>query len=430
MNIFSEPGIEDWPGIISRPSASNIDIEKTVTDILSDVRVNGLSAVKKYGELFDGVSLQDYFVTEDEFRESKDLVSDDVKNAIDVARKNITLFHTAQQESVVIIETTRGVKCWRKTVPIEKVGLYVPGGTAPLFSTLLMLGIPATLAGCSNIVVCTPCDKDGKINPAILYTADVLGIRKICKIGGAQAIAAMAYGIEGMPSVYKIFGPGNRFVTCAKQLVGKEGVAIDMPAGPSEVAIYADETCVPEFVAADLLSQAEHGTDSQVLLVASNIGIVEDIKRALAVQLEQLPRKGIASLAIKNSRAVILQNVDAAFGLLNAYAPEHLIIASLKSTDVVERVINAGSVFLGNFSPESAGDYASGTNHTLPTNGFSKAYSGVSLDSFVKKITFQQLSEEGVQNISGTVSVMAAAEGLDAHANAIDIRIRYLNNKK
>ncbi|HOZ80162.1 MAG TPA: histidinol dehydrogenase, partial [Ferruginibacter sp.] len=338
------------------------------------------------------------------------------------AKDNITKFHEAQREEIKKIDTTPGVVCWRKSIAIQKVGLYIPGGTAPLFSTLLMLGIPAVLAGCKEIVVCTPCGKDGKVNPVVLYVADLIGLKNIYKIGGVQAIAAMAYGTETVPQVYKIFGPGNQYVTCAKQLINKEGIAIDMPAGPSEVAVYADETCTPAFVAADLLSQAEHGADSQVMLVAASQSIIDETKIEMEKQLQLLPRKDIAVQALENSNFIVMENVDAAFDLLNEYAAEHLIIASDNAPELSVKVMNAGSVFLGHYSPESVGDYASGTNHTLPTNGYAKAYSGVSLDSFVKKVTFQQLTKEGLKNIGTAVEQMAAAEGLDAHKNAVTIR--------
>lgn len=423
-NLFINPGREQWPAMIKRPAFDYASLENIVLPILQDVKINGDGAVKKYTEKFDGVQLTDLKVTDLEIDNAVSAVDEELKKAIQFAKENITTFHAAQTEQVQKIETTPGVVCWRKSVAIESVGLYIPGGTAPLFSTLLMLAIPAQIAGCKNIIVCTPCDKNGNINPVVLYTAHVLGIENIYKIGGAQAIAAMAYGTETLQSVNKIFGPGNQYVTCAKQLVNREAIAIDMPAGPSEVAVYADDTAVPAFVATDLLSQAEHGADSQVVLVASSKKIIEEVQLHVNSQLKELPRKEIIKKALNHSRWVVMEDVNIAFDFLNGYAAEHLIIASEQAAELAEKVINAGSVFLGNYSPESAGDYASGTNHTLPTNGYANAYSGVSVDSFVKKITFQQLSKEGLKNIGRAVETMAAAEGLDAHKNAITIRLK------
>lgn len=421
--IFINPLKNEWPQIIQRPIFDNKPLEEAVATILQDVKLNGDAAVKKYALQFDKVQLNELKVSEAEIAESILQVSDELKAAIQIAKNNINLFHQSQKEIVKKVETTVGVVCWRKSLAIQKVGLYIPGGSAPLFSTLLMLGIPAVMAGCKEIIVCTPTDKNGKVNPVVLYVAQLIGLKNIYKIGGVQAIASMAYGTASVPQVYKIFGPGNQYVTCAKQLVNKEGIAIDMPAGPSEVAVYADETSHTEFVASDLLSQAEHGADSQVLLVASSTAIVEKIKSAIARQLAQLSRKEIAARALENSRFVVMENTVAAFSLLNEYAAEHLIIASDNAEMLAEYVVNAGSVFIGHYSPESVGDYASGTNHTLPTNGYAKAYSGVSLDSFVKKVTFQQLSKQGIQNIGSAVELMAAAEGLDAHKNAVSIRL-------
>ena len=421
---FINPERDQWAEIIQRPAVNNEELAGIVTDILKDVKQNGEAAIKKYCLQFDKVQLDDLKVNELEIVEAVSMVDDELKNAVQIAKANIEKFHLSQKEEIKKIETSEGVSCWRKAVAIEKVGLYIPGGTAPLFSTLLMLGIPAVMAGCKEIIVCTPSDIDGKINPAILYVAHLIGIKNIYKIGGVQAIGAMAYGSESVLKVYKIFGPGNQYVTAAKQIVNSEGIAIDMPAGPSEVAVYADETCDPCFVASDLLSQAEHGIDSQVLLVATSERIVADVKKEIELQIELLSRKTIAGKALSNSRFIVMQNVDEAFELLNDYAPEHLIIAADNAEGLSAKVINAGSVFLGHYSPESAGDYASGTNHTLPTNGFAKAYSGVSLDSFIKKITFQKLSKEGLQNISKAVEVMAAAEGLDAHKNAVTLRLK------
>lgn len=422
-NIFTNPEQNEWGEILKRPALDSLSLEETVAAILADVKLNGDGAVKKYAAKFDGVELADFKVTASEIKEAASLVGNDLKKAIQQAKENIEKFHAAQVQYPDRIETSEDVLCWRKSIAIQKVGLYIPGGTAPLFSTLLMLGIPAVLAGCKEIVVCTPCDNKGKINPVVLYVAQLIGLQNIYKIGGVQAIAAMAYGTSTIPQVYKIFGPGNQYVTCAKQLVNKAGVAIDMPAGPSELAVYADEGCYPAFVASDLLSQAEHGIDSQVVLVAHSALIVEKVKKEIARQLPLLPRKEIAAKALENSRFIVMENIPAAFDLLNEYAAEHLIIASDNALLLSAKVLNAGSVFLGHYSPESAGDYASGTNHTLPTNGYAKAYSGVSLDSFVKRVTYQYINRKGIENIGHTVETMAAAEGLDAHKNAVAIRL-------
>lgn len=426
MKMYIDPEKNTWQQILQRPAFDYTQLESKVSAILEDVKLNDDVAVKKYTASFDGVELNELAVTEKEINEAETNVDDNLKAAIELARKNITAFHNSQKEEINEVETTTGVLCWRRSVAIEKVGLYIPGGTAPLFSTLLMLGIPAVLAGCKDIIVCTPPDKNAQINPVILYVAQLIGIKNIYKIGGVQAIAAMSYGTQTVSKVNKIFGPGNQYVTCAKQLVNAQGVAIDMPAGPSELAVYADETCKAAFVASDLLSQAEHGTDSQVVLVASSISIVENVQTEIEQQLSKLPRNEIASQALQNSLAVVMENVVDAFELLNEYAPEHLIIASDNTDLLAENIINAGSVFLGHYSPESAGDYASGTNHTLPTNGYAKAYSGVSLDSFVKKITFQKLTKAGLQNIGPAVETMAAAEGLYAHKNAVTVRLKEL----
>ena len=423
-NLFNNPPSTDWDLILKRPAFDSSQLEESVSKILLDIKLNGDEAVKKYALKFDGIELNELLVSEDEIKAAESLVSDDLKAAIAIAKQNIEKFHFSQVQEVEKIETTPGVICWRKSVGIQKVGLYIPGGSAPLFSTLLMLGIPAVMAGCRDITVCTPCDKHGKVNPVILYVAHIVGLKNIYKIGGVQAIAAMAYGTASIPQVYKIFGPGNQYVTCAKQLVNKEGLAIDMPAGPSEVAVYADQTSHAAYVAADLLSQAEHGVDSQVVLVASSVKVVEDVQKELELQLPLLSRKDIAKVALTNSRFIVMDDSTAAFNLLNEYAAEHLIIASDNAIELSEKVVNAGSVFLGHYSPESVGDYASGTNHTLPTNGYAKAYSGVSLDSFVKKITFQHLNEKGLNNIGASVEIMAAAEGLDAHKNAVTIRLK------
>jgi histidinol dehydrogenase len=428
MEIYINPQKNTWQQVLQRPAFDFRQLESKVSAILEDIKLNGDFAVKKYTASFDGIELNEFAVTEKEISDAEADVDDNLKASIELARKNITTFHNSQKEEIKKTETTPGVLCWRKSVAIEKVGLYIPGGSAPLFSTLLMLGIPAGLAGCKEIIVCTPPDKNGKINPVILYVSLLIGIKNIYKIGGVQAIAAMAYGTQTVSKVNKIFGPGNQYVTCAKQLVTAAGMAIDMPAGPSELAVYADETSHPAFVAADLLSQAEHGADSQVLLVASSISIVESVQQEIEKQLAVLQRRAIAAQALQNSIAVVMQNDAVAFDLLNEYAPEHLIIATNNAEKLAEKVINAGSVFLGHYSPESAGDYASGTNHTLPTNGYAKAYSGVSLDSFVKKITFQQISKAGIKNIGKAVETMAEAEGLTAHKNAVSIRLNEINN--
>lgn len=427
MKIIIEPNKTEWSQLLQRPAFDTKQLEGTVAAILQDVQLNGDAAVKKYALQFDKVALDELKVTDEEINEAVNLVDEKLKTAIKIAKDNITAFHQSQKEAVTQIETTSGVVCWRKSVGIEKVGLYIPGGTAPLFSTLLMLGIPAVLAGCTQIVVCTPPDKNGKINPVILFVAQLIGLNNIYKAGGVQAIGAMAYGTTSIPKVYKIFGPGNQYVTCAKQLINATGIAIDMPAGPSEVAVYADETCKAAFVAADLLSQAEHGTDSQVILVANAATVVDAVKIEIEKQLPQLSRVAIATKALEYARFIVIENTNLAFELLNEYAPEHLIIASDNAVALAQKVSNAGSVFLGHYSPESAGDYASGTNHTLPTNGYAKAYSGVSLDSFVKKITFQQLSKTGINNIGPAVEIMAAAEGLGAHKNSVTIRLNEIN---
>ena len=427
MQVFINPDKNSWNEILQRPAFDTRQLEGTVAAILEEVRLNGDAAVKKYALQFDKVELNELKITAGEINEAINLVDEKLKAAIKIARDNITAFHQSQKEAITQIETTSGVVCWRKSVGIDKVGLYIPGGTAPLFSTLLMLGIPAMLAGCKEVVVCTPPDKNGKINPVILYVAQLIGVKNIYKAGGVQAIGAMAYGTATIAKVYKIFGPGNQYVTCAKQLVNASGIAIDMPAGPSEVAVYADETSNPAFVAADLLSQAEHGIDSQVILVANTVAVIDKVKVEIEKQLIQLSRMTIATKALEYARFIVIENTTVAFELLNEYAPEHLIIAADNALALAEKVSNAGSVFLGHYSPESAGDYASGTNHTLPTNGYAKAYSGVSLDSFVKKITFQQLSETGINNIGPAVEVMAAAEGLGAHKNAVTIRLNEIN---
>jgi histidinol dehydrogenase len=423
MKIVEFPKREEWEQLLQRPGMEQASLEKKVKKLLAKVKAGGDKAIKKMTKEFDGVKIKNLLVSEREIKEAINLVPDELKEAIAIAKNNITAFHNLQLQQEQILETMPGVKCWRKAVGIEKVGLYIPGGTAPLFSTVLMLGIPAKLAGCKEILLCTPPQKDGSINPVVLYTAQLAGITKIFKAGGAQAIAAMAYGTETIPEVYKIFGPGNQYATCAKQLIQSENIAIDMPAGPSEVCVLADGTADASFIAADLLSQAEHGADSQVLLVTTSKLLVDKVKEQIDIQIEQLPRKKFALQSLNNSKAIIVNTIDEAIELVNEYAAEHLIISCAEDEIIAEKIINAGSVFLGNYSPESVGDYASGTNHTLPTNGFARSYSGVSVDSFVKKITYQKLSEEGLKNIGKTVEVMAKAEGLDAHANAVKIRL-------
>jgi len=421
MQLIKYPRQDEWGTLLQRSANDNRKIRSRVEKILCAVKERKDSAIKELTEQLDKTTLSSFEVPQQEWDTSCSL-NNELKQAIDVAINNINLFHTSQKESAQVIETLPGIKCWRKSVAIEKIGLYIPGGTAPLFSSLLMLAIPAKIAGCKEIVVCTPPDKSGNINPAILYAAQKTAVSRLFKIGGAQAMAAMAYGTETVPQVYKIFGPGNQYVTTAKMLLAAEGFAIDIPAGPSELAVLADNTCIPKYVAADLLSQTEHGTDSQVLLVSTDENVILKITQSMERQLQALPRKEIAQQALANSKAILVKDIDEGISLINAYAPEHLIIASKDDEQIAEKIINAGSVFLGNYSPESAGDYASGTNHTLPTNGHAKAYSGVSLDSFLKKITFQKLTQQGLENISNTIETMALAEGLKAHANAITIR--------
>jgi histidinol dehydrogenase len=422
MEIVNNPGRKEWAKLLQRPYYDNSAVLQSVQTIMNEVKQNGDKALRQFSKQFDGVAINDITVSKDEINSAGQVLSAELKAAIQQAKKNIEVFHAAQLQKPEVIETVPGVQCWRKSVGIEKVGLYIPGGTAPLFSTVLMLAIPAYLAGCKEIVLCTPCNKNGKIHAAILYTAEECGITKIFKIGGAQAIAAMAYGTETIPAVYKIFGPGNQYVTAAKQLVQMQGVAIDMPAGPSEVCIIADESANASFVAADLLSQAEHGIDSQVLLVSISESFVEETIEEIEKQIKNLPRREIAEKVLANSKAVVVTNIMDGIDLVNEYAAEHLIICCQLAESIAEQITNAGSVFIGNYSPESVGDYASGTNHTLPTNAFARAYSGVSVDSFVRKITFQKLSKEGLENIGKTVIEMAEAEGLRAHANAVRVR--------
>ena len=423
MKTYIKPNKEQWAQLIERPTINQEQLTIAVDSIISDIKQNGDKTLFKYASLFDGVELNDLTVSETAIAVAKQQVPKALKEAIQLAYNNIYTFHKAQQLQKKVIETAPGVKCWRQSVAIEKVGLYIPGGSAPLFSTILMLGIPAKIAGCKEIVLCTPPNQNQEIDSAILYTANLVGITKIYKVGGAQAIAAMAYGTETIPPVYKIFGPGNQYVTKAKELVQQAGVAIDMPAGPSEVLVIADTTCKPNFVAADLLSQAEHGADSQVVLLSDNEQVVKECLAEVKKQVEALPRKETAIKALANSKAIILESIDECVELSNTYAPEHLIIASENAHQYIDMITNAGSVFLGNYSCESAGDYASGTNHTLPTNGSAKNYSGVSLDSFVKNITYQVLTKEGINTIGKAIEIMAEAEALIAHKNAVSIRL-------
>jgi histidinol dehydrogenase len=429
MQVFEEPSKQEWEALLQRPNFEAAELLPKVQSILDAVALEGDAALLRFSATFDQVQLKSLCIDPVLIQAAEVLVAPALKTAIQSAKVNIEIFHQAQLKKEEKIETMPGVWCWRKSVGIEKVGIYIPGGTAPLFSTVLMLGIPAKLAGCKEVILCTPPRKDGTVDPAILYAAGLVGIQQIYTIGGAQAIAAMAYGTATVPKVFKIFGPGNQYVTAAKQLVQQQGVAIDMPAGPSEVCVYADETAVPSFVAADLLSQAEHGVDSQVLLIASNRNIVEQVQLELTQQLANLPRADFATKALGHSKAIVIASREDAIQLINAYAPEHLILSVDNALVVAEKIINAGSVFIGNYSPESVGDYASGTNHTLPTNGYAKAYSGVSLDSFVKKITFQQLTEMGLKNIAQTVIQMASGEQLEAHAQAVAIRVKDIESK-
>ncbi len=423
MNTYKYPTARELDALLRRPVRDASELNATVSAVLSDVKERGDAAVRDYEERFDKVQLQDLAVTEAEMQEAEKLVSEELKEAIRLAHANIERFHAAQRFEGEHIQVTEGVECWQKAVAIERVGLYIPGGTAPLFSTVLMLATPAKIAGCKDIVLCTPPARDGSVNPAILVAARTAGVSRIYKIGGVQAIGAMAYGTESVPKVYKIFGPGNQFVMCAKQQVSLHDVAIDMPAGPSEVAVLADETSNPAFVAADLLSQAEHGPDSQVLLVCKDAETARKVEDEVNRQLARLPRKDIATRALEHSKAIVVHNDDEMMDISNRYAPEHLIIETANYMELAARVVNAGSVFLGPLTPESAGDYASGTNHTLPTNGYAVAYSGVNLDSFCRKITFQHISPQGIQAIGRAVELMAEAEGLDAHRNAMSLRL-------
>jgi histidinol dehydrogenase len=426
MKTILNPQKKDWKTILGRPTKTIDDIESIVKEVFTDIQKNGDVAVAKYTQKFDGVILESNQVSENEINEAITLVSSNLKEAIILAKENITKFHAAQKTKKVFVETIKGVLCWQEKRPIQKVGLYVPGGTAPLLSTVLMLAIPAQIAGCKEIVLCSPPNKEGKIHPAILYAANLCGVTKIVKVGGIQAIAGYTFGTETIPQVYKIFGPGNQFVTVAKQLSTKYGVAIDMPAGPSELLVVADDSADASYVASDLLSQAEHGIDSQVILVSTSQDFIAKVGIEIEKQLIALPRIAIAQKAITNSKSIFVENDTIALELINEYGPEHFIVCTNNNDFYVNHIENAGSVFIGNYTPESAGDYASGTNHTLPTNGFTKAYSGVNLDSFLKSITFQEISKEGIKAIGKSVELMAEAEGLQAHKNAVSIRLKDL----
>ncbi|WP_298947032.1 histidinol dehydrogenase [uncultured Polaribacter sp.] len=426
MKVISNPSKKDWKQLLERPTKTVDDIEGVVNQVFADIQKNGDTAINKYTQRFDGVSLENNIVSNAEIEEAINLVSQDLKQAINLAKTNITNFHTAQKTVKVAVETANGVSCWQEKRPITKVGLYIPGGTAPLFSTVLMLAIPAQIAGCKEIVLCSPPNKQGKIHPAILYTANLCGVTKIVKVGGIQAIAGLTFGTNNIPHVYKIFGPGNQFVTVAKQLATKFGVAIDMPAGPSELLVVADDSAKASFVASDLLSQAEHGVDSQVILVSTSKKLISEVEKEINSQILELPRKEIAQKAIENSKSIFVETDEIALELINEYGPEHFIVCTNNNSFYVQNIENAGSVFIGNYTPESAGDYASGTNHTLPTNGFTKAYSGVNLDSFTKSITFQEISKTGIQNIGNAIELMAETEGLQAHKNAVTLRLNDL----
>lgn len=424
MILIDYPDRAQWPVLLERPVMDTESLFGVVQEIIARVKKDGDEAVLQYEKQFDKVELASLAVTDEEFDEAERLVDDELKAAIRLAAENISTFHASQRFEGRKVETRPGVACWQKAVPIEKVGLYIPGGTAPLFSTVLMLAVPARIAGCREIVLCTPPGRDGKVHPAVLFAAKVAGVRQVFKAGGVQAVAAMAYGTQSIPKVYKIFGPGNQYVTAAKQWVGLRDVAIDMPAGPSEVEVLADETANPVFVAADLLSQAEHGVDSQAVLITTSKRLQQAVREEVERQLEALPRKDIAARSLANSKLIVVRDMEEAIEMTNAYAPEHLIVETADYLAVAERVVHAGSVFLGSLTPESAGDYASGTNHTLPTNGYAKAYSGVCLDSFIRKMTFQEISPEGIRQIGPAIEVMAANESLDGHKNAVTVRLK------
>ncbi|MDO9274216.1 MAG: histidinol dehydrogenase [Lutibacter sp.] len=429
MKKIINPPKTSWISLLKRPTQTIEAVENTVTSIFDDVRRNGDDGIKRYTAIFDGVSLDNLWVSTKEITAAENALSAELKNAIQQAKNAIEKFHLAQKTTKVFVETVEGVECWQEKRPIQKVGLYIPGGTAPLFSSVLMLAVPAQIAGCKEVILCSPPNKKGEINPAILYTAQLCGITKILKVGGIQAIAGLTFGTETIPKVYKIFGPGNQYVTVAKQLATKYGVAIDMPAGPSELLIVADDTANASFVASDLLSQAEHGTDSQVILVSTSMEMLNEVEKEIESQLQPLFRKKIATKAIENSKLIFVESKEMAMEIINEYGPEHFIVCSKNNDFYVDNVENAGSVFVGNYTPESAGDYASGTNHTLPTNGYSKAYSGVNLDSFLKSMTFQKISETGIQNIGKTIELMAEAEGLTAHKNAVTLRLKSLKSE-
>ena len=428
MRNIIYPKKETWPEILKRPTQTVKEIETTVNQVFEDVQKNGDTAIKKYTKKFDKVAVTSLKVTQEEISIAVEAVSRELKEAIQQAAANIEKFHRAQKTEKVYQETTPGVVCWQEKRPIEKVGLYIPGGTAPLLSTVLMLAIPAKIAGCQEIILCSPPNLEGKIANEILYTANLCGVTNIFKVGGIQAISGLTFGTETIPKVYKIFGPGNQFVTVAKQLATKYGVAIDMPAGPSELLVMADDSANASFIASDLLSQAEHGADSQVILVSTSEKLIEDVSKEVEKQLKELPRIEIATKAIQNSKSILVKNFKEALALINEYAPEHFIVCTNNNDFFIDGILNAGSVFIGNYTPESAGDYASGTNHTLPTNGYSKSYSGVNLDSFTKSITFQEISKKGIQNIGKSIELMALAEGLQAHKNAVSIRIKEINS--
>ena len=430
MNKIYNPKQENWSSLLERPTKTVDDIEATVKEIFAAVQSKGDEAVNQYTAKFDGIALENNLVSNAEIEQAIAAVDDELKDAIQLAKSNIEKFHQAQKTNRISVETTEGVLCWQEKRPIQKIGLYIPGGTAPLFSTVLMLAIPAAIAGCKEVVLCSPPDKNGNLNPAILYAANLCGVTKIIKVGGIQAIAGMTFGTKTIPKVYKIFGPGNQYVTVAKQLATQFGVAIDMPAGPSELLVVADDSAVPAFVASDLLSQAEHGTDSQVILVSTSKEMIEAVEQEVQSQLAVLPRKAIAEKAIANSKLIFVENAAIALDLINEYGPEHFIVCTENNDYYVDNIENAGSVFIGNYTPESAGDYASGTNHTLPTNGYAKNYSGVNLDSFMKSMTFQKISEKGIQNIGNAIEIMAEKEGLQAHKNAVTLRLKAIENEK
>ena len=429
MKKILDPKRASWPEVLKRPTQSYSDIEPIVTQIFNEVSAEGDLALKRYVKKFDGANLERLQVSQIEIDHAKENVSEDLKKAIELAKSNIEAFHSSQISPNKKTETSKGVLCWQEKRPIEKVGLYIPGGTAPLFSTILMLAVPAQIAGCEEIIMCTPSDEQGNVHPAVLYTADLCGIKKIFKVGGIQAIAALTFGTESVPKVYKLFGPGNQYVTVAKQMAMKFDMSIDLPAGPSELLVYADDSATASFMAADLLSQAEHGVDSQVILVSNSISKLEEIEKEVYLQLDKLPRKDIAKVAISNSKLIYCSIAEEAIDLINSYAPEHLIISTIDAQEILGSVKNAGSVFIGDYTPESAGDYASGTNHTLPTNGYARNYSGVNLDAFQKSISFQEITENGLSLIGNAIEIMAEAEGLIAHKNAVSLRLEKIKDK-